>query len=201
MMRAKKIVLAMIFTMALSLFTSASWASDDKDLLVVRGDFDNIEGILRDLDFRVLDEKFGAASPSPDTDVTPPAPILPVKLELAMASAHVEIGKTKDILVTFTPADATELDLVWTMSSPGRIEVTKSSSDWYIVKGLATGSTRLTATSKADSAVWDYIDVTVIGVSAHRPPNDESDDDNGCDSFSLGAVALLALAGLVARKK
>ena len=138
-------------------------------------------------------------------DLTPPsggtpggaAQVSPQWLHFTMAGQQVEVGEIKNILVTFKPDNTTEFGLVWDAYPPGLIQVTKQSSTYH-VKGISRGSSILAFTSTANPLVTNFIEVTVIGGS--NPPQEE-EGGGGCDALRFGALAVLALAGLAARKK
>lgn len=72
-------------------------------------------------------------------------------------------GGSGTIKAAFTPADATERDLVWSVSVPAVASVTKASAeDTWTVRGLFEGMATLTATASADGTVKATMAVTVM---------------------------------------
>lgn len=145
----------------------------------------------------VLAGTFGTASSEPGGTT-----VVPTKIDFTVSGTQIEVGKSKTVLVTFTPSNTTERNLVWKVGNDLIAKVEKSGTDTYKVTGLLKGSTYLTATSAADSNVSKTVAITVVGDGSS--PNGSKKDDSGgggCDGLGLGVLALFALAGMVLRKR
>jgi len=90
------------------------------------------------------------------------AKVVPTAVTLTPSSLSLKKGESKTVTAAFTPANATERDLIWTESLQGVAEVTAAGANEWIVKGLAPGVTTLTATSAADAKVKAGLSMTVL---------------------------------------
>ncbi len=142
----------------------------------------------------VLGGTFGTVSPEPGGTV-----VVPTKIDFTLSDTQLKIGESKNIPVTFTPSNATERNLVWTVGDRLIARVEKSGTDLYSVTGQLKGSTTLTATSTADGGVSKTVTITVVGDTSGT--SDTRDSGGGCDDLGLGALMLFALTGMVLRKK
>ncbi len=91
--------------------------------------------------------------------------VVPTALTLTPASLTLKKGESAAVKVAFTPADATEREIIWTIGDSAFVSVTKAASgtDTWTVKGLSEGITSLTAVSGADGRVRSpLLTVTVL---------------------------------------
>ena len=94
--------------------------------------------------------------------------VVPTGIALTPASLTLKKGGSDTVKASFTPADATERDLVWTVSPSGVASAAKAAvADTWTVKGLAEGAATLTATSSEDSKIKATVTVLV------QPAEDE----------------------------
>lgn len=86
-------------------------------------------------------------------------PVTSVKIN--SPATQLDINKTMQLSVTVLPADATNKSVAWTSSAPSVATV----SDDGLVKPVAEGSVKITATSKDDSTKKDECTITVVDPS------------------------------------
>lgn len=80
---------------------------------------------------------------------------------VAPASVSVKVGASITLTKTITPSNADEKGGTWTSSNPAIATVDASG----VVKGVATGSTKITFTTKDGSIVSSQVAVTVTAAS------------------------------------
>ncbi len=91
--------------------------------------------------------------------------VVPTALTLTPSSLSLKKGESAAVKATFTPTDATERDVLWTVGESSLVSVTKAASvDTWTVKGLSEGIAKITATASADRNVKKELSVSVLPV-------------------------------------
>lgn len=132
-----------------------------------------------------------------------PVKIIPTAVSLSNSALELKAGESTMLTASFTPENATERDLIWTVSNMGtaqtvaaQIEKT-TQPDLYKVTGIAEGEVAFTATVSADRGVAATLNVTVVG----DEPDPKGGRSGGCDSgigisvFALGLFWILRRQG------
>ncbi|NNA69501.1 phage tail tube protein [Pseudomonas gessardii] len=92
----------------------------------------------------------------PPTITRLPAPIVIAAVAVTPATASVAVGATVDLEAAVTPVGASQL-VTWTTSDATKASVSATG----LVKGVAVGTTTITATSKADVTKTDTAEITI----------------------------------------